>query len=173
MSARSLLRRFLWVGLTSFGAARWTNLYASFVRTRLISEADFMRDLAIAQTLPGAPFVNLTAHSGMRLGGWRMAVAALALVLLPGLVTIAIAMAVLTGEEPWVQRFFHGILIGAVGVLAGSLVQLSAARLRAAFDIGLAIGALLLVTADVPLVLVVLLIGAIGTLRYRRAEPAG
>jgi hypothetical protein len=87
-----VLRKFLWVGFTAFGAARWINLYAAFVRAGLIREQDFVRDLAIAQTLPGAGFVNLTALCGMRLGGVRIAVIGLALVLLPGLLAIVAAM---------------------------------------------------------------------------------
>ena len=167
MLLRSIPGRFLWVGLTSFGAARWTNLYATFVRSGLIREEQFMRDLAITQTMPGAPFVNLTTLCGLRLGGWRTATVGLALVLLPGIVTIALAMAYLSGSETWVERFFHGILIGAVGVLGGSFVHLSATRVRTTFDVALALAAFFLVIADVPLFVVVPLVGAVGTLRYR------
>lgn len=72
-----ILWRFFWVGLTAFGAARWTNLEAAFVRTGLLREEDFFRDLAISQTLPGPAFVNLTALCGMRLGGLGLAAAVL------------------------------------------------------------------------------------------------
>ncbi len=174
MPVRSLLRRFLWVGLTSFGAARWTNLHAAFVESRLISEDKFVRDLAISQTLPGPGFVNLTALCGMRLGGVRLAAAGLALVLLPGLLAIVAAMTYLSTDEAWVARFFHGILVGAVGVLAASFVRLSAARVRARFDIFLTTAALVLVVARVPLFVVVVAIGALGAWRYRatpQSEP--
>ncbi len=168
MTTRSILRKFLWVGLTSFGAARWTNLHAVFVRTGLIPEDLFMRDLAITQTLPGPGFVNLTVLCGMRLGGWRMALAGAALVLGPGLVAIALAMAFLAGDEQWVARFFHGILIGAVGVLAASFARLAATRIGGLFDALLAAGTLLLLVAGVPLFAAVVVAGAIGTVRYRR-----
>lgn len=173
MTTRSLLARFLLVGLTSFGAARWTHLYDRFVRPGLIAEDDFMRDLAITQTLPGPGFVNLTAHCGMRLGGWPMAIAATALVLLPGLVAIVAALALLSGDEPWVGGFFHGILIGAVAVLAASFMRLAAVRLRGASEIALALATLLLVVAGVPLVAVVAALLVAGAWWYHATAPAG
>lgn len=167
MTTGSILRRFLWVGLTSFGAARWTNLHRVFVRGGLIPEDLFMRDLAVTQTLPGPSFVNLSVLCGMRLGGWRMALAAAALVLGPGLVAIALAMAFLSGEEPWVARFLHGILIGAVGALAASFTRLASRLGRGAFDAALAAGTLLLIVAGVPLFAAILVAGAVGAAWYR------
>ncbi|MEK7863967.1 MAG: hypothetical protein AAB295_11985, partial [Chloroflexota bacterium] len=83
-----------------------------------------------------------------------------------------VAMAYLSADEPWVARFFHGILIGAVGALAASFVRLSATRVRAPFDVVLAIATLLLVVAGVPLFAVIVAMGAIGAYRYR-ATPQG
>lgn len=166
-----MLRKFLWVGLTSFGAARWVNLHAAFVRTGLIREQDFVRDLAIAQTLPGAGFVNVTALCGMRLGGVRIAVAGLALVLLPGLLAIVAAMAFVSTDDAWVTRLFHGIIVGAVGMLGGGLARLSRG-LRGAFDAALAISTLALIVAGVPLVVTVLVVGSAGVMRYRWAPEA-
>ncbi len=167
MTTGSILRKFLWVGLTSFGAARWTNLHRVFVRDGLIPEDLFMRDLAVTQTLPGPGFVNLTVLCGMRLGGWRMGLAAGALVLGPGLVAIALALAFLSGEEPWVARFLHGILVGAVGALAAAFIRLASRRGRSVFDASLAAATLLLIVAGVPLFAAILLTGVVGATRYR------
>lgn len=161
-----ILARFLWVGLTAFGAARWVNLESAFVRTGLIREHDFMRDLAIAQTLPGAAMVNLAALCGMRLGGVRVAAAGTALVLLPALVAIIVALIWLSTEDPWVARLFHGILVGAVGVAVASFWR-SAIRLRGPFAPTLAALTLLLIAAGVPMIAVVFGIGSIGVARYR------
>ena len=87
-SASVVLRKFLWAGLTAFGAARWTTLESAFVRDGLIEEQDFFRDYAISSTLPGPTFVNLAVLCGMRLGGVRIALAALVLLLAPGLVAV-------------------------------------------------------------------------------------
>lgn len=168
----SVLRKFLWVGLTAFGAARWINLHTAFVRTGLIREQDFSRDLAIAQTLPGAGFVNLTALCGMRLGGVRIAVTGLALVLLPGLLTIIAAMVFVSTNDPWVTRLFHGIVVGAVGMLGAGLARMSRG-LRGAFDAALAISTLVLIVVGVPLLVTVLVVGSTGVIRYRWAPDAG
>ena len=163
---RSILARFFWVGLTSFGAARWTSLEAAFVRPGLLREHDFIRDLAIAQTLPGPAMVNLAALCGMRLGGVRVAVAATVLVLLPGLVAVTAALAWLNATDPWVARLFHGILVGAVGVAAASFWR-GAGRLRGGFAPSLAAATLLVIAAGVPMFVAVLGAGAAGVVRYR------
>src|SRR5260221_7998646 len=161
-----ILERFLWVGLTAFGAARWVNLEAAFVRTGLIREQDFMRDLAIAQTLPGAAMINLSTLCGMRLGGIRLAAAGTALVLLPALVTVSAALAWLSTEDPLVARLFHGILIGAVGVAGASLWR-SAGRLDGLFAPLLAAATLVFIAAGLPMAGVVLGVGIVGVARYR------
>lgn len=145
------------------------NLEAAFVRPGLIRERDFIRDFAIAQTLPGPAFVNLTALCGMRLGGVRIAVAGIALVLLPGLIAISAALAFLSTSEPWVTRLFAGILVGAVGVLAASFAR-GAARMRGLFDAALAAATLVLVVVGVPMVVAVLTAGTVGVLRHRWSQ---
>ena len=163
-----ILRRFLWVGLTAFGAARWTTLEAAFVRSGLLRQEDFSRDLAIANTLPGAAFVNLTALCGMRLGGLRLTLAAITLIFLPGVVAMVAALAWLSTSEPLVTHFFRGILIGAVGVLAAAFWK-SAVRLRGSFAASLAAATLLLITVGVPMVVAVLLVATAGVVGYRRS----
>lgn len=166
-----VLRKFFWVGLTAFGAARWVNLEAAFVRTGMLREDDFIRDLAIAQTLPGPGFVNLTALCGMRLGGVRVALAGIVVVLLPGLVAVVLALAFLTPTDAWVARTFHGILIGAVGVLAASFWR-GSRRLRGTLDAFVSAIALLLLAAGIPMTAAVAVAGTIGILRHRLARES-
>ncbi len=168
---RSIVARFLWVGLTAFGAARWTTLEAAFVRAGLLREGDFLRDLAIAQTLPGAAMVNLSALCGMRLGGIRMAAAGPTLVLLPGLVAIVAALAWLNTADLWVAHLLHGILVGAVGVAIASFWR-SSARLRGGFAPSLAAATFLLIALGVPMFVAVLTVGAVGVARHRLAAQA-
>lgn len=163
---RSILARFFWVGLTAFGAARWTNLEATFVRSGLLREQDFMRDLAIAQTLPGAAMVNLAALCGMRLGGVRLAALATGLILLPGLIAIAAAIAWLSTADPLVARLFHGILVGAIGVALAALWR-GAARLDGWTGPLLAAIAFLLIASGLPMFVAVLGVGTVGVVRYR------
>lgn len=138
------------------------------MRSGLLSEKDFVRDLAISQTLPGAAFVNLTALCGMRLGGLRLAVVALALVFLPGVVAIAAALAWLSTGDPWVTHFFRGIQVGAVGVLAASFWR-GAHRLGGSQAASLAAATLLLMVVGIPMIFAVLLVGTVGVVAYRRS----
>ena len=162
----SLLWRFFWVGLTAFGAARWTNLEAAFVPTGLIREEDFIRDLAIAQTLPGPPFVNLSILCAMRLGGVRLAAGALTLILLPGIVAVVLALAFLSMNAEWVTRVLHGILVAAVGVMGATFIRQSR-RVRGLFAAVLTVATLFLLVAGVPILEAVLLVGVVGVVRYR------
>lgn len=167
----AVLRKFFWVGLTAFGAARWVNLEAAFVRTGMLREDEFIRDLAIAQTLPGPGFVNLTALCGMRLGGVRVALAGIVLVLLPGLVAVVLALRYLSPTDAWVARTFHGILIGAVGVLAASFWR-GSRRLRGTFDAAVACGVLVLIALGLPMLAAVIGVGLVGVVRHRFARES-
>lgn len=168
MTWRLALGKFLWVGLTSFGAGKWTYLHAAFVRSGWIREDLFLRDFAMAQVLPGAGFANLVVLCGLRLRGTPMALAGLALVCLPGVVLIVTAMLLLSGTDPQVVGALRGVVVGAVGVLLASFVRLSR-NVRRRSEIALATATLLLSIAGVPLVLTILIVGGIGILRYRVA----
>ena len=163
---RSLAWKFLWAGLTAFGAARWTTLEDAFVPSGLIEEKVFFRDYAVSSTLPGPTFVNLAALCGMRLGGVRLALTAIVLLLLPGLVAVILVLAFLSPNEPWVRHLFNGILVGAVGVTASQLFR-RAGRSRGVFDAALAAATLLLIAGGAPMYAAVLGVLAVGLLWYR------
>jgi len=165
VSAGLVLRKFLWAGVTAFGAARWTTLESAFVRSGLIEEKDFFRDYAISSTLPGPSFVNLSALCGMRLGGVRVALAGIVLVLAPGLVAVILALAYLSPTEPWVRHLFNGILVGAVAVVAAQYVR-RARRMRGLVDAGLAALSLVLIATGLPMIVAVAGVGALGVLWY-------
>ena len=170
-SAGTVLRKFLWAGLTAFGAARWTTLEDAFVRSGLIEEKTFFRDYAISSTLPGPTFVNLAALCGMRLGGVRIALAAIVLLLAPGLIAVILALAFLSPSEPWVRHLFNGILVGAVGVVASQYVR-RAERMRGAVDAALAAAVLVLIALGVPMIVAVASVLVAGVLWYRRAATS-
>ncbi len=162
----SILWRFFWIGLTALGAARWTNLEAEFVRTGLIREEDFIRDLAIAQTLPGPPFVSLSILCAMRLGGVRLAAAALTLILLPGIVATVLALTFLSMSDVWVSRALHGILVAAVGVMAATFTRQSR-RIVGLSAALLCVATLFLLVAGVPIFEAVAGVAVVGVVRYR------
>ena len=162
----AVLWKFLWAGLTAFGAARWTTLEDGFVRSGLIEEKAFFRDYAVSSTLPGPTFVNLAALCGMRLGGVRVALAAIVLLLAPGLIAVILVLAFLTPTEPWVRHLFNGILVGAVGVVASQYVR-RARRMSGLIDAALAAATLVLIAAGAPMYAAVLGVLALGVLWYR------
>ncbi len=79
--------------------------------------------------------MNLSVLCGLRLGSAPFALLAVTLVMLPGLVSITLALAFLSTDAPWFQAFLHGILIG---VLASSLARRTSQR-RRRFDGALAL----------------------------------
>jgi chromate transport protein ChrA len=161
-----VLWKFLWAGLTAFGAARWTTLEDAFVRSGLIEEKAFFRDYAVSSTLPGPTFVNLAALCGMRLGGVRVALAAIVLLLAPGLVAVILVLAFLDPSELWVRHLFNGILVGAVGVVASQYVR-RAGRMSGLIDAALAAATLVLIAVGVPMYAAVLGVLGAGVLWYR------
>lgn len=163
----AILRKFLWAGLTAFGAARWTTLEDAFVRGGLIEEKAFFRDYAISSTLPGPSFVNLAALCGFRLGGVRLAVAAIVVLLAPGLAAVILVLAFLSPNEPWVRHLFNGVLVGAVGVVAAQLVR-RAGRMRGGLDAVFAAVTLVLIAIGAPMIVAVLSVLVAAVAWYRR-----
>jgi len=162
----SLPWKFLMAGLTSFGAARWTTLENAFVRSGLIEEKDFFRDYAVSSTLPGPTFVNLAALCGMRLGGVRLALTAIVLLLAPGLVAVVLVLAYLSPNEPWVQHLFNGVIVGGIGV-SGTQLMRRASRSRGLTEALLASATLVLIALGAPMIVAVLGTLAAGVLWYR------
>lgn len=159
---RTALWRFLQVGITSLGAARWTYLHATFVRSGWIREEDFMRDLAQAQVFPGAPFASITVLCGLRLRGVALALSGLVLVLAPGALAIAVAMTFVSALSGAADRILHGILIGAVGILIAVFVRTARRGVRDRWDLLLALATLALLLGGVQIAAVVPVIAAFG-----------
>jgi chromate transport protein ChrA len=161
------LRRFLIIGLTSLGAGRQAYLYEAFVRGGWIPESVFLSDYAKTTVLPGASFVNLTFMSGLRIGGLPVAIGGTILVFLPGTILIVIAALALSTGDARVANLLHGILVGAVAVLTTMVIRISKGSVTDNPARVLALGAFALMVANVPLVLTVIVIGALGLWWHR------
>lgn len=146
---------------------RQAYLYEAFVRTGWISPEVFLADYAKTMVLPGASFVNLTFLCGWRIGGLPIAIAGSVLVFLPGTVAILAATVYLVADDPRIAGLLHGILVGAVALLITTVVRLSRTAITSVSAAVLALGSLGLTLAAVPLIVTVLLIGAIGLWWYR------
>lgn len=151
---------------------RQAYLYEAFVRTGWISQEVFLADYAKTMVLPGASFVNLTFLCGWRIGGLPIAIAGSVLVFLPGTVAILVATVYLVADDPRIAGLLHGILVGAVALLITTVVRLSRTAITSVSAAVLALGSLGLTLAGVPLLVTVLVIGAIGLWWYRPARLA-
>ena len=116
-----LFLSFLKIGLVGFGGgvAVLAQIRAVTVRKRLwLTDSEFAEALALAQSLPGTSAGNSVTYIGLRLRGWRGAVAAMTGFILPSML-IMIGLAIVYKHIkafPDTQRFFHG-LNGAVVAL--------------------------------------------------------
>jgi chromate transporter len=116
-----LFLSFLKIGLVGFGGgiAVLAQIRTLTVRKRRwLTDSEFAEAVALAQALPGTSTGNSVTYIGVRLRGWRGAIAAMGGFILPSML-IMIALAImykhlhtLAGSE----RFFHG-LNGAVVAL--------------------------------------------------------
>ncbi|GAA4420989.1 hypothetical protein GCM10023090_09380 [Acidovorax lacteus] len=93
-----------------------------------LSNAEFVEDWAVAQTMPGPNVVNLAIMIGDRYFGWRGAAAALAGMLAFPLVLV-VALAVLYAQwadRPAVAGALKGMGAVAAGLIAGMALKLGA-----------------------------------------------
>ena len=111
------------VGLTSFGGGVSGWMLRLVVEERgWMTEAEFLSGLALCQVFPGVNVVNLAIWMGYRLhGGKGAVVGALAMIVPPAFVLIAIATAFSgLSQYDWVRTALNGIAAAAVG-LTGSM----------------------------------------------------
>jgi chromate transporter len=175
LPARQLLAAFLRLGTTAFGGpasvARMRELVV--VRRRWLSEEEFVRDLALCQTLPGATAMQCAAAVGLRMGGLPGALATFVgfglpafLLMLAGSMLYAHALPRLGAES-----VFVGLRLAVVAILANATLDFGRSLIRTGADaLVAALVALLLCLHERP-VLVVVLAMLLGTLLARgRAE---
>ena len=117
---------FFQIGSLSFGGGLTAWLYREVVETRkLLSEADFLSGLTLAQVLPGINMTNLSVYVGQRLRGRAGAITALVgLVSVPFFAIIGFATVYASiSAVPALQSFLDGIAAAAVGMLASMGVK--------------------------------------------------
>lgn len=111
---------FFQIGSLSVGGGLLAWLHREIVqKRRLLSEADFMGALTLAQVLPGINVTNLSIYVGQRLRGVHGALAALAgLLLVPFFAIIAIGSVYAQLKDiPALHHFLDGMAATAVGLL--------------------------------------------------------
>lgn len=116
-----LFLSFFKIGLVGFGGgvavlAMIRNVTVR--KRRWLTDSEFVEAVALAQSLPGTSAGNSVTYIGVRLRGWRGAVAAMSGFILPSML-IMVVLAIMykhVHDLSGTQRFFHG-LNGAVVAL--------------------------------------------------------
>ena len=165
------------LGLTSFGGGLTAHIRRVVVLERgWLTEEEFLEALALAQVMPGPNVVNLSLYIGRRLRGLPGALTAVAAVVGPGLAALFALFALYAsgaGLTP-VTAALRGAGAGVVGLLVVNLVQVGRRALRGPADGAIAaVTAAAIAVAELPLPLVVALVGAVGIwLNRPRRAPA-
>ena len=131
----SLLAESLKVGCLGFGgpAGQIALMHRVFVEERnWIDDAHFQRMLAFCMLLPGPEAQQLATYIGWRLHGWRGALIAGWLFVLPGaLIVLALSwLYVAYGEVPLVAAAFDGVKCAVVALVAEALFKVGKRALK-------------------------------------------
>lgn len=159
---------FLKLGVTAFGGmgASLALLERELVEDRaLFSGEDIAEALAVAKLLPGSSLTQVVSFLGYRLGGWRGALVATLMYLLPSAVAMFL-LAVFYDRLASIRSLAaagHGVAAAVVGLLAGSLIRMG----RGAIDGGVSLAIVLLAfgaaaVAGLPAALIVAVAGLCG-----------
>lgn len=136
-----------------------------------MSEDQFMEGLEFAQIMPGPNILNLAVFCGQRVRGIAGATVAFLAVSLPAFAIVLIAGALYFRfiANPFVRAALLGCAAGALGLTLGNAIELSVDLKDDWLNFVLLAVTTAAVTAfHVHLVLVLVVMGAIGVLRYRR-----
>ena len=177
MSAVSLARLtwiFVRVGNLTFGGGSPTMaaLYSELVTARRWLDAQqYGLIYALARITPGTNLLALYAALGHRLGGWPLAVQAVAVgALVPAVIVVVIAFFYTEHNSPIVAALMKGARAAGVAVFLGAAVRLLKPQLRSYGGIAMVLAAAVFLAAwflAVSPFVVLLLAGASGALWLR------
>ena len=126
---------------------------------------------AVSRVTPGTNFLALYALLGHRLGGWWLAVQAVAAgALVPAVIAVLIAFLYTEYSSPLVTAFMKGARAGGVAVFFGAAVRLATPQLTANARVGTILAVVTFLAAwflPVSPFIVLLLAGASGALWLR------
>ena len=139
-------RLWLKIGLISFGgpAAQISILHEELVeRRRWVDERGFLTALNFCMLLPGPEAQQLATYMGLKLHGWRGALVAGTLFVLPGAaVLFALAwLAAAQGSWPPLQAMFKGMLPIVVALIAVAVARIGSRTLKSPAAWALALAA--------------------------------
>lgn len=186
-SAWTQLRVWLGVGFQSFGGgvATFALIRKAILEERgWLTETEFIRDNALCQLTPGINLIALTILIGRRIGGWRGVGCGLIGLLLPSVtLTILIAASFVRLQRVGpVQAALRGVVPATIGLGLATGLQMAFALLKESRTEGrgrllwsvllLAGSATVAAVWRPPVVLVLLAVGALGSLARGLFPPA-
>lgn len=112
-----------------------------------IDEKEFIDILAVAQSFPGALAINTSIYVGYKLRKYSGAVVACLGLVLPPLIIISGAAALILryGQSPLVQTVFMGIRPAVAGLIAAAVFRLQKKLDKNVFNIAMAVAAFIVV----------------------------
>ncbi|MGB6063866.1 MAG: chromate transporter [Desulfomonilaceae bacterium] len=157
---------FLGIGLASFSLAalgetkKWMT-----EKRRWFTDEEYMQGLGLAQLMPGAPTVNLSAYLGFRLRGLLGAATATTFFLIPCfLLMLLLSYLYLEyGEMPVISGLFHGLGALVVGLVFNTILNLWRSGVRGIFNWLMAIVGFLMVFRFQMGVMQILIVAAIAS----------
>jgi chromate transporter len=162
---------FLTAGAISFGGGVVAYLREYTVsETRWLDDDAFLDALEISQTLPGLNAINMSVIIGDNLRGIPGAIAAVAGIVLPGVIVIMGLGAAWQQQShnPQVRAFLIGVAAAAVGLLSTVTLQLGHKQFVKPLDLAIVVATFLAISIlRVPLYIVLLVIGSAAILLYR------
>ena len=155
-------------------AAAAASLRHDLIKDHRVEAHDIDAAYAVSRITPGTNLLALYAALGHRLGGWPLAVQAVAVgALVPAVMAVLIAFFYTEYDSPLVAAFMKGARAGGVAVFLGAAVRLLKPQLSARARVGIVLALAAFLAAwflPVSPFLVLLLAGAGGAL-WLRAAP--
>ena len=170
----AIFRTFFAAGAISFGGGVVAYLREYVVHQHnWLGDEDFLDALELSETLPGLNSVNMSVVIGDRLKGVAGAAAAVAGLLMPGMIVI-MTLGVLWSEQrhnPLLRAVLIGVAASAVGLLTTVTLQLGHrqfVRLADLLFMGASFAAVSLL--KIPLLIVLLTLGPLAVWYYRPTD---
>ncbi len=165
---RILINPFLKVGTTGFGGgiaviAQIRRLVVQ--QKRWLSDEEFLDAVSLAQSLPGANAVNAISYIGLKVAGFRGALAAATSFIFPSfvmMIALTIAHSYLF-NLPDAQRVFQGFNSAVVGLIAATVFKIGKTAMQRQWhlEMGVAV-AFILIFTNTSIAEIVLIAGVIG-----------
>jgi len=176
IEAGAIFKTFFTAGAISFGGGVIAYLREYLVhKQQWLDDESFLDALELSETLPGLNSVNMSVIIGDRLRGVTGAAAAVAGLLLPGMV-VMMTLGVLWSEQrhnPYLRAVLIGVAASAVGLLLTVTLQLGHRQFVRPADLVFIAATFVAVSLlKISLVIVLLTLGPLAIWYYRPAAHA-